>query len=67
MKKIFLRFLDVVERLGNRLPDPTTLFLIAAAVVVLASWILSAANTTVVHPGTKETISVVNLLSADGL
>lgn len=53
MKKIFLRFLDVVERLGNRLPDPTTLFLIAAAVVVLASWILSAANTTVVHPGTK--------------
>jgi hypothetical protein len=33
------RFLDVVERIGNALPDPTTLFaMLAVAVVVISAF-----------------------------
>lgn len=67
MRTFILRFLDAVERIGNKLPDPVTLFLIAAALVVGTSWLFSFLGVSVVHPGTKEVISVVNLLSADGL
>lgn len=62
-KSLALRFLDGVERVGNRLPDPLTLFAIAALLVIAVSWIFSTLGVTVVHPGTQETISVVNLLA----
>ena len=35
------RFLEAVERVGNRLPDPAMLFLIALLVVWLISWLLA--------------------------
>lgn len=63
----FLRFLDAVERIGNRLPDPITLFVLFAALAVLASWIASVAGISAVHPGTGETVEAVNLLSAEGV
>lgn len=34
--------LDRIERVGNALPDPMTLFVIGTVVVILASWIVSA-------------------------
>lgn len=58
------RFFDVTERIGSRLPDPLTLFVIAAALVAIVSWLFSVAEVSVVHPGTGATVSVVNLLSA---
>jgi len=61
------RFLEIVERLGNALPHPGTLFAGMALLVVLLSWLLSAFDMSVVHPGTGETIRVVNLVSAEGL
>lgn len=65
MKKyLALRFLDSVERIGNRLPDPLSLFAIAALFVIAISWMFSSLGVVVVHPGTKESIAVVNLLSA---
>jgi aminobenzoyl-glutamate transport protein len=64
---VLLRFLDAIERIGNKLPDPITLFALFAALVVVVSWIASMAGTAAVHPGTGETITAVNLLSAEGI
>ncbi|RKD30062.1 AbgT family transporter [Thermohalobacter berrensis] len=61
------RFLNVVERVGNRLPHPVTLFFIFAAIVVIFSFLLSLLGVEAQHPGTGETIKVVNLLSKDGI
>lgn len=61
------RLLNAVERAGNALPHPATLFLGLAAAVVVLSWVLHAAGVSAVHPGTGQTVTVVNLLSLEGL
>ncbi len=61
------RFLAVVERLGNALPHPATLFAGLALLVVLLSGLLSGLDVRVIHPGTQKEIQVVNLLSVEGL
>jgi aminobenzoyl-glutamate transport protein len=61
------RFLNGVERVGNRLPDPITLFAILIAIVMIASLAASAAGVGAVHPGTGDAIRPVNLLSAEQL
>lgn len=61
------RWLDRVERAGNRLPDPALLFFL----LLLAVWVLSAvmAQFTYDHvdPRSGEPISVVNLATAESL
>lgn len=66
-KSLVDRFLGSVERIGNLLPHPATLFAGFALLVILASWVASWFNLTVTHPGTGETISTVNLVSKEGL
>ncbi len=61
------RLLDAVERAGNALPHPATLFALLALAVIVASWLASAADVSVVHPATGKVVEVVNLLSVDGL
>lgn len=61
------RLLDGVERVGNALPDPITLFALLALAVAVVSWIAASLGLSAVHPGTGETITAVNLLSAEGL
>lgn len=61
------RFLGVIERAGNALPHPATLFALLSLIVMVASAIAAGFNLTVVHPGTKQPVSVVNLLSVEGL
>ncbi len=65
-RSALMRFLDRVERVGNKLPHPAILFAIFAFIIVIASWLISRAGITAVHPGTGETISAVNMLSGDG-
>ncbi len=60
-------FLSYIERAGNALPHPATLFAGFAGFVILLSWVLSLFDPTVIHPGTGEEIQVVNLVSAEGL
>ncbi|MDZ7721327.1 MAG: AbgT family transporter [candidate division KSB1 bacterium] len=64
---VFQRLLNWTERAGNALPHPATLF----ACFALATLILSAVGHEwgwqVVHPGTKDIIEPVNLLSIDGM
>lgn len=61
------RFLDGLERAGNRLPQPATLFVLFSAAVVLLSAAASGLGLHVKHPTTGEEIHVVNLLSVAGL
>jgi aminobenzoyl-glutamate transport protein len=61
------RFLDVVERVGNALPDPTTLFALLAVAVALLSGIAALFDLSVAHPTTGQMIHPVSLLSIDGL
>jgi aminobenzoyl-glutamate transport protein len=63
----FNRLLRFVERAGNALPHPVTIFVILAGFVIILSAIGSWAELSVVHPGTGKTITVVNLLSVEGL
>lgn len=61
------RFLSIIERGGNALPHPASLFAILALLVVVASWIASMTDLSVEHPVTGALVEPVNLLSAEGL
>lgn len=61
------RFLSVIERIGNALPHPATLFAGFALLVIILSWVASQFDMAVTHPGTGETVTPVNLLSTEGL
>lgn len=63
----FQRFLNGVERAGNALPHPATLFAMLAALVVLVSWICHTAGVAVINPASGKEVTVVNLLSVEGL
>lgn len=61
------RMLDRVEAVGNRLPQPVTLFVILMGLVLLASWIAGTLGLSAVHPGSGQEIRAVNLLDAAGI
>ncbi len=61
------RFLSTVERVGNALPHPATLFFLFALGVIILSGITSLFDLEVIHPGTGETIRPLNLLSVHGM
>ena len=62
-----VRVLDAVERAGNRLPAPVTIFFIFSVLVLVASWLAHRTGVTAEHPGTGETLTSVNLLSHQGI
>jgi len=64
---LFTRFLNFVEKAGNALPHPATLFLILALLALAASWLAHIMGSEAINPATGEVIQVVNLLSRDGL
>ena len=65
-KGFFDKAMDFIEKIGNAMPDPVSLFIILAIVVVVLSAILGSMGYGAVHPGTGKTIQVVNLLTKDG-
>jgi len=66
-KGLFGRFLNFVEKAGNALPHPATLFLILALLALAFSWIASITGMQAVNPATGELVKPVNLLSSEGL
>lgn len=72
---LFTRFLNGVERVGNRLPHPVTLFFLFALAVVLISALCAAlgvsATGETIDPQTlqltERTVHTVSLLSRDGI
>jgi len=61
------RFLSIVERAGNLLPHPATLFFLLTIFVVVASYVAGLFELSVLHPKTGEPVVPVNLLSVEGL
>ena len=61
------RFLQLVERVGNALPHPATLFGILAVAIILISGLVVRLDLEVIHPGTGELVRPVNLFSVAGL
>jgi len=64
---LLTRWLNVVERVGNLLPHPATLFALLALLVVIVSGIAAQFDLVVTHPGTGEEIRPLSLLSVSGL
>ncbi len=62
---VIVRFLDGVEWLGNKLPDPAVLFLIGILMVWGLSALMSGIAFTETVPGKEEAIAVTNLLTLD--
>lgn len=63
----FNKFLNTVEKVGNKLPHPFMLFLYLTIILIVISVILGSMNASVVHPNTGETVTVNNLLSKEGI
>src|SRR5688500_2742017 len=61
------RALDRVERWGNRLPHPFTLFLFFSFGALILSAVASLAGLSAVHPVTGKEIPAVNLLDRQGI
>jgi len=72
---LFNKFLDMIERTGNALPHPVTLFVMFCAAIILISEICARAGVgvefTMIDRKTLETsvqnIEAVSLMNADGL
>ncbi len=65
--RILSRSLGLIERGGNALPHPATLFAIMALLIIIISGIAAQFNLVVTHPGTGKQIEAVSLLSITGL
>jgi aminobenzoyl-glutamate transport protein len=61
------RTLNFVERTGNRLPDPITLFVLFIGLVLFLSWFAWLLGASATHPGTGEEIRAVNLLTGESI
>ncbi len=66
-QSFFNRFLNFVEKSGNKLPDPSMLFFIMCVALATITWIVSLFNVAVEHPGTHKMVHVKSIFSRDGL
>ncbi|MFK3865050.1 AbgT family transporter [Pseudoalteromonas rhizosphaerae] len=64
---IVARFLNFVERVGNKLPDPAIIFLFAMLLIWLLSWWFSGVTFDAIDPRTGEAIIINNMLASDSL
>jgi aminobenzoyl-glutamate transport protein len=61
------RFLNLIERAGNTLPDPAILFIIALVIVWVASALLAPVQFVELDPRNAMPIRVQNLLTGDAM
>ncbi len=74
-KGLFFRFLGSVEKIGNALPHPVTIFLVLCAVIAVVSHIAYLVGASVtysgINPSTLETgeitVKATSLLTGDGI
>ena len=64
---LFNKFLSGLEKTGNALPHPATIFAIFALSAIFLSALADTLSWQAIHPVTKAIISPVNLLSKEGL
>lgn len=58
------RILDAIERAGNKLPDPVTLFIISIGLLMVISAFMAASGVGAVNPADGKPIAAVSLLDA---
>lgn len=63
----FQRVLSRIERVGNALPQPASLFVLLSVLVVLLSWVFHQLGVAVQNPVTQQIVAANNLLSVAGL
>ncbi|MEZ9998940.1 AbgT family transporter [Vibrio lentus] len=61
------RFLNFIERAGNKIPDPAILFFWALVIVWVASALLSNLSFDLINPQTGAALEVNNLLTGEAL
>ncbi len=61
------RFLSTIERLGNGLPHPATLFASFSLAIILLSWLTSMLGLEAVNPKDGSVVEPINLVSRLGL
>ncbi|HYE47865.1 MAG TPA: AbgT family transporter [Caulobacter sp.] len=66
-RPLALRFLDGVERVGDKLPDPVFIFVWLILGLTIASVLAANAGLSVVNPATGETMVAESLVSAENL
>lgn len=72
-KGLFNKFLDFVEKTGNKLPHPVTLFVIFSLIIIVVSAVAEKAGLSVVYDKLVDgemvptTVNAVSLLNADGV
>lgn len=66
-KSFFDRFLDLVEKSGNKLPDPVMIFISLCAIILTISCILGNLGVSAKNPANGKTVEIVNLLNAEGI
>ena len=67
-KESFLnKILGQIEKAGNKLPDPVTIFVVLCLAILVLSSVLSYFGVSKIHPMTNEPVAVVNLLSRESL
>ena len=67
-KKGFVtKMLNVIERVGNKLPDPAVLFFISLILVWVISALLAPIEFSELNPRTGEAIKIQNLLTGDNM
>jgi aminobenzoyl-glutamate transport protein len=65
-QRMFLKSLDYIEIIGNKLPHPATLFALLAIMVAILSYFADMFAFSAIHPISQESINVNSLLSGDG-
>lgn len=61
------RFLNLIEKAGNKIPDPAILFFWALILVWIASAALSQFSFDMLNPRTGQALEITNLLTGDSL
>lgn len=61
------KFLDGIERAGNKLPDPVVIFISLCSLILIASWIASLFGVQAKNPADGKVVKAINLLTPDGI
>ena len=60
-------FLNTIEKVGNKLPDPAVLFLVSMVIIWVLSWLMAPMVFTEIDPRSGDPITVNNLLTGSAL
>lgn len=63
----FDKILNIFEKVGNKLPDPATIFFVLCIIVLILSYYFNSIGVSVIHPSTQKVIQVENLLATQNL